>query len=92
MYMKVIKRDCSEVDFQKEKIVNAIMKAMTNGSGIVMPNIAEKIADEIEETCRLKKELSISDIETMVYDKLIEKGQKLTAKSYEGYRSVREFQ
>lgn len=92
MYMKVIKRDCSEVDFQKEKIVNAIMKAMTNGSGIVMPNIAEEIADEIEETCRIKNELSISDIETMVYDKLIEKGQKLTAKSYEGYRSVREFQ
>lgn len=92
MYMKVIKRDCSEVDFQKEKIVNAIMKAMTNGSGIVMPNIAEEIADEIEEICRIKNELSISDIETMVYDKLIEKGQKLTAKSYEGYRSVREFQ
>ena len=92
MYMKVIKRDCSEVDFQKEKIVNAIMKAMTNGSGIVMPNIAEEIADEIEETCLIKNELSISDIETMVYDKLIEKGQKLTAKSYEGYRSVREFQ
>lgn len=90
--MRVIKRDCSEVNFQKEKIVNAIMKAMTNGSGIVMPNIAEEIANEIEETCRLKKELSISDIETMVYDKLIEKGQKLTAKSYEGYRSVREFQ
>ena len=90
--MRVIKRDCSEVNFQKEKIVNAIMKAMTNGSGIVMPNIADEIADEIEETCRLKKELSISDIETMVYDKLIEKGQKLTAKSYEGYRSVREFQ
>lgn len=92
MYMKVIKRDCSEVDFQKEKIVNAITKAMTNGSGIVMPNIAEEIADEIEETCLIKNELSISDIETMVYDKLIEKGQKLTAKSYEGYRSVREFQ
>lgn len=90
--MRVIKRDCSEVNFQKEKIVNAIMKAMTNGSGIVMPNIAEEIANEIEETCHLKKELSISDIETMVYDKLIEKGQKLTAKSYEGYRSVREFQ
>lgn len=54
MYMKVIKRDCSEVDFQKEKIVNAIMKAMTNGSGIVMPNIAEEIADEIEETCLIK--------------------------------------
>lgn len=90
--MKVIKRDCSEVDFQKEKIINAIMKAMTNGSGIVKPDIAKEVADEIEESCNSRNELSISDIETMVYDKLIEKGQRLTAKAYEGYRSIREFQ
>lgn len=34
----------------------------------------------------------ISDIESMVYDKLITKKQRLTAKAYEGYRSIREFQ
>ena len=28
----------------------------------------------------------------MVYDKLITKKQRLTAKAYEGYRSIREFQ
>ena len=27
---KVIKRDCTEVDFQKDKISNAILKAMKN--------------------------------------------------------------
>ena len=31
---KVIKRDCTEVDFQKEKISNAILKAMKNVSQI----------------------------------------------------------
>ena len=36
--------------------------------------------------------MSISDIESMVYDKLITKKQRLTAKAYEGYRSIREFQ
>lgn len=89
---KVIKRDCSEVDFDKSKISTAILKAMKNGSGIVKPKIVEDIANEIEEECKDKDEVSISDIESMVYDKLITKKQRLTAKAYEGYRSIREFQ
>lgn len=89
---KVIKRDCSEVDFDKSKISTAILKAMKNGSGIVKPKIADDIADEIEEECKNKEDVSISDIESMVYDKLITKKQRLTAKAYEGYRSIREFQ
>ena len=90
--MKVIKRDCTEMDFQKEKIINAILKAMKNGSGIVKPKIAEYIADEIESECKNKEEISISEIEQMVFDKLISKKQRLTARAYEGYRSIREFQ
>jgi len=90
--LKVIKRDCSEVDFDKSKISTAILKAMKNGSGIVKQKIAEDIANEIEEDCKDKDEVSISDIESMVYDKLITKKQRLTAKAYEGYRSIREFQ
>lgn len=90
--MKVIKRDCSEVDFDKSKISTAILKAMKNGSGIVKPKIAEDIASEIEEECMDKDEVSISDIESIVYNKLITKKQRLTAKAYEGYRSIREFQ
>lgn len=90
--ISVIKRDCTEVDFDKHKISNAILKAMQNGSGIVKPKIAEDIADEIYEECKDKDEVSISDIESMVYDKLISKKQRLTAKAYEGYRSIREFQ
>lgn len=89
---KVIKRDCSEVDFDKSKISTAILKAMKNGSGIIKLKIAEDIANEIEEECKDKDEVSISDIESMVYDKLITKKQRLTAKAYEGYRSIREFQ
>ncbi len=41
--MKVIKRDCTEVDFDKSKISAAILKAMKNGSGIVKQKIAEDI-------------------------------------------------
>lgn len=90
--MKVLKRDCTEVNFDKSKISTAILKAMKNGSGIVKPKIAEDIANEIEEICKDKEEISISDVESMVYDKLITKKQRLTAKAYEGYRSICEFQ
>lgn len=90
--MKVIKRDCTEVDFDESKISNAIIEAMKNGSGILNRRIAFTIANEIYEENKAKDELSISEIESMVYDKLITKNQRLTAKAYEGYRSVREFQ
>lgn len=90
--MKVIKRDCTEARFEKKKIYDAIMKAMKNGSGIIKPKIAESIADEIYEENKDKSDISISEIESLVYDKLITKRQRLTAKAYEGYRSIREFQ
>lgn len=91
--MKVIKRDASLVEFDGQKIYNAIMKAMKNGSGIVKPKIAESVAKEIEEKFINENadEIDISDIESLVYDKLITKEQRLTAKSYEGYRSIHEF-
>ena len=90
--MQVIKRDCTSVEFDKNKISNAILKAMKNGSGIVKPKIAEDIANEIWEETKNREEISISEIENLVYDKLINKKQRLTAKAYEGYRSIREFQ
>lgn len=89
---KVIKRDCTEVEFDKNKITNAILKAMQNGSGIIKPKIAENIANEIYETHKDDEEVDISTIESEVFDKLINKKQRLTAKAYEGYRKVREFQ
>jgi ribonucleoside-triphosphate reductase (formate) len=92
MYMKVIKRDCTLVDFDKQKISNAILKAMKNGSGIIREKIALDIADEIETELQGQNEIEISDIESLVFDKLISKKQRLTAKAYEDYRAVREFQ
>lgn len=88
----VVKRDCTEQAFDESKIYNAIMKAMQNGSGIIKPKVAESIAKEIHEECSDKESIDISDIELMVFDKLITKKQRLTARAYEGYRSTREFQ
>ena len=63
--MKIIKRDCSEVEFDKSKIFDAIMKAMTFGSGIIKPNVAHEIASEIETEVAYIEDLSIYIIESM---------------------------
>ena len=90
--MNVKKRNGDIVPFNKEKISIAILKAMRYGSGIEKEKIANDIANEIEIELQEVPEASISDIETLVYNKLISKKQRLTAKAYEDYRAVREYQ
>lgn len=90
--MKIIKRDSTEVEFEKEKIYNAIMNAMTLGSGVIQEDLAQEIADEIEQEAASIEDLSVYTVESMVFEKLCKKGAIQTAKAYEGYRSVREFQ
>lgn len=88
----VIKRDGREVPFSKEKISIAILKAMEHGSGIKKEKIANDISDDIEIELKDTDKVSISQIEELVYNKLISKKQRLTAKAYEDYRAVREYQ
>lgn len=90
--MNVKKRNGDIVPFNKEKISTAILKAMKYGSGIEKEKIANDIANEIEAELESVAEVAISDIETLVYNKLISKKQRLTAKAYEDYRAVREYQ
>lgn len=91
--MKVVKRNGQEVPFDPDKIYNAIMKAMKNGSGIVKPIIARNISKEIEQEflAAARDRVQIFEIETAVFNKLIEKKQKITAKAYESYRAIQEF-
>lgn len=88
----MIKRNGQKVDFDKEKIYNAIIKAMNQGSGIVKDDIAREIANEISLEVKGMGNVTISQIETLVYCKLIFKKQDLTAKAYESYRAIREYQ
>lgn len=96
--MLIIKRNGSVAEFDKSKIKVAILKAMKYGSGIYKEDIADKIADEIEHEVSLNKDnrvvsgvITIARIEHMVYTKLVEYNQELTAKAYEGYRAVQSF-
>lgn len=91
MKINVQKRNGSIVDYDERKIVTAINKAMTNGSGIYKPDISFRIAKEITSVAEVVGSLSIKQIEDMVYSKLIEYGEPETAKAYEGYRAVQEY-
>lgn len=92
MTLRVIKRDGKEVDFDGNKIVIAIKKAMNSSTGIYEEGQAEKIAEEIEAKFRKAvKIVSIYDIEEQVYYALIEKGNAATAKAYENYRAVQSY-
>ena len=96
--MLVIKRNNTIVEFDKNKIEVAILKAMKYGSGIYDEDIATKISNEIEHEMKHHKENQVSHdvttitiIEDIVYNKLIENKHELTAKAYEGYRAVQSF-
>jgi len=88
MYV-VIKRDGRQVQFDASKIEIAILKAMRYGSGIVNEELAKKIAGDFQSD---KMIVTIKEIEDYVYAALIESGDMLTAKCYEAYRAVREYQ
>lgn len=90
--MKIIKRSGEITEFYPEKITNAILKAMKQGSGVIKEKIAEDITKEITEELQEEENIPISHIETLVYNKLITKKQKNTAKAYEKYRAIREYQ
>ena len=89
----VQKRNETTEYFNSQKIYNAILKAMKYGSGIVKEDIAMNIANEITSELADKKTVSITnDIEPMVFAKLCEKGEIITARMYEAYRAKRELQ
>ena len=88
---KVIKRNGEVVRFDRKKIESAILKAMKYGSGILKEDIAEKISKEIEFESKNENSVTIYQIETMVYNKLLNHKQELTAKAYEGYRAVQSY-
>lgn len=89
----IIKRNGDKVKFNEQKIVDAIMKAMKYGSGIVKEHIAYEVAYEIKERymCGDVEAQSVEEIEKLVYQRLVEKGEVMTAKAYEGYRAVQKY-
>ena len=85
----IIKRDGSKASWDAYKIERAIMKAMKYGSGIVDQDLAHKISIEFRSDSPI---VDIKTVEKYVYDSLVKYGHAMTAKRYEDYRAVREYQ
>ena len=85
--MKIIKRDGRRVDFDKEKIVNAILKAMSDVDH-VNNDLAHRIANDISKID--KDELDVEEIQDLVEEKLMASKSKDVARSYVRYRYDRE--
>lgn len=89
---QVIKRNGKKVDFDRDKIVIAIEKAMHSSSGLYIENQALEIASEIEKLAKERElPLSIYDIESEVYYRLIQNNNPATARAYESYKSVQQY-
>ena len=87
MIKRVIKRDGRLVDFNNQKIVAAILKAMavtSQGEDIIL---AAQIADKISKLD--KEEMSVEEIQDCVEMELMNSPRKETAKRYIAYRNQR---
>ena len=87
MIKRVTKRDGRVVEFNNQKIVAAILKAMAvteNGEDIVL---AAKIADTISKS--EKEEMSVEEIQDCVEMELMKSPRKEAVKRYIAYRNQR---
>ncbi len=86
--MKIIKRNGSEEDFNIDKIINAVKKAnnATEHRYLTDEQIGD-IADYVEYKCnKMKRAVSVEEIQDMVEDQLMAKGAFELARRYVRYR------
>lgn len=88
MYLKVIKRNGSRVDFDKQRIIKAIIKAFNQLNKDIDEaiNCATKIANEIEQKC--VDQTTVEEIQDWVERKLMATSYKDVAKAYINYRQL----
>ena len=94
--MKVIKRDGRHVDFDEQKINEALIKAEKKIHGSLSPLTYEKIqmiADLVvqEIKSRFAENVKIYEIQNIVEHILLEKNEYELAKEYINYRTKRDF-
>lgn len=92
---KIIKRDSREVDFDKSKIRDAVLKAFKSVDGKVSVYAiakAENIADFIEKSIQSQdKNLTVEEIQDYVEKGLMSIKRKDIAKAYILYRKQRDY-
>lgn len=91
--MKIVKRDGRKVDFDKGKIISAILAAFSSVEGEISDYAKEKasnIANYIEDYCgKADKELSVEEVSDLSEKGLMSIKDKRIAKAYILYREER---
>lgn len=87
--MQVIKRDGRKVDFDKEKIKIAVLKAFVDVDGDETPYAKEKARDIANYITNMDTTMSVEDIQDIVEEKLMASNRKDVARAYVKYRYLR---
>ena len=88
--MQVIKRDGRLVEFKRERIVDAISKAMSHTIEGIDLDLATKIAESVEKQFENQTQVSVYEIQDAVEKKLMGSSRKEVAQSYITYRYNRD--
>ena len=87
--IRVIKRDGSEVFFNKQNIKNAVIKASNEAPPMYRMNTAqiEDVADQVEKQClQLRSAINVEQIQDMVEKSIMEHRAYEVAQLYVRYR------
>lgn len=87
---QVIKRNGNKVDFDREKIVNAIEKAFLEVDGEITDKAHQKALEIANFVSEIDATLSVEEIQDIVEDKLMASNRKDVARAYVRYRYKKE--
>ena len=88
--MQVIKRDGRLVEFKRERIIDAISKAMSHTIEGIDLDLATKIAESVEKQFENQTQVTVYEIQDAVEKKLMGSSRKEVAQSYITYRYNRD--
>ena len=88
--MQVIKRDGRLVEFKRERIIDAISKAMSHTIEGIDLDLANKIAESVEKQFENQTQVTVYEIQDAVEKKLMGSSRKEVAQSYITYRYNRD--
>ena len=88
--MQVIKRDGRVVEFNPERVVKAVTLAMSQTTGGVDIDLANKIAADVQKKLEDKNQASVYEIQDLVEKRLMASSRKEVAQSYITYRYNRD--
>ena len=89
---KIQKRDGTTVDFDQQKIINAVFKAITatgHGNGVKSKKVSEKVVKILNRRFKKDEIPQVEQVQDIIEEVLVMEGLVETAKAYILYREQR---